>query len=179
MPSCPPGLFTKQFVERAALDPLDPARLFDEPPHTTTTFPESPQPINDNSPPAGTRRRCERLPDAEPHLYPFLTEKFYFTADGQDASDNLAPRVGGPTGAGWHKMLELFEVPSPVLGAIGPVIAGENRDWFREAARPGLINPNLIIDEEVFFGLIDDARLNLQEIRRLQPGPPRRHPGRR
>ncbi len=56
-------------------------------------------------------------------------------------------------------MFELFEVPSSVLGAIGPVASGENRDWLRQDVRPGQINLNLIIDEEVFFGVIDDPRL--------------------
>ena len=51
-------------------------------------------------------------------------------------------------------MLEFFEVPSPVIGATGPVAQGDNFDWFRQDVKPGLLNLNLIIDEEVFFGLM-------------------------
>ncbi len=68
-------------------------------------------------------------------------------------------KVGGPSSAGWHRMFEFFEVPSPVIGAVGPVAQGVNFDWYREARRPGLLNLNLIIDEEVFFGLLDEPRL--------------------
>jgi hypothetical protein len=62
---------------------------------------------------------------------------------------------------GWHKMLGFFEVPSSSNGAIGPVGLGTNFDWYRKDQRPGLLNLNLVIDEEVFFGLFDDMRLNL------------------
>ena len=64
--------------------------------------------------------------------------------------------VGGPGGAGWFKMLDFFEVPSPAFGAIGPVAQGQNYDWLRQDTRPGLLNLNLIIDEEVFLGLMGD-----------------------
>ena len=36
----------------------------------------------------------------------------------------------------------------------------ENFDWARTDVEPGLLNLNLIIDEEVFAGLFDDPRLN-------------------
>ncbi len=62
--------------------------------------------------------------------------------------------IGGPSGAGWHRMLDLFEVPSPAFGAIGPVALGSNYDWLRQDIRPGLLNLNLIVDEEVFLGLM-------------------------
>ena len=57
-------------------------------------------------------------------------------------------------------MLEFFEVPSSANGAIGTADGGNNYDWARNDLKPGLINLNLIIDEEVFAGLIDDSRLN-------------------
>jgi hypothetical protein len=172
VPSCPPGLFTKQFVELPLLGST--TKAVDQPPHIGTSgFPEwdtvaSPamQPIKD-APPSGDEEG-ETLPDARPHVYPYLSEKFFYSPDGTDTSSGV---VGGPTGAGWHKMLEFFEVPTPTLGGIGPVASGENRDWYREDRRPGLINPNLIIDEEVFFGLVDDPRLNQEEILDVTVGP--------
>ncbi len=57
-------------------------------------------------------------------------------------------------------MFDFFEVPSSAFGSIGPVAQGQNFDWSRDDRRPGQINLNLIIDEEVFLGLIDDPRLN-------------------
>ena len=65
--------------------------------------------------------------------------------------------IGGPSGAGWFKMFEFFEVPSPAFKAIGLVAAGVNYDWSRQDLKPGLLNLNLIIDEEVFLGLMGDS----------------------
>ncbi|QDV35898.1 hypothetical protein [Tautonia plasticadhaerens] len=99
----------------------------------------------------------------EVRSYPYLVDKFFYTSDPRTVIDPSVAgdghRVGGPTSAGWHRMLEFFEVPSPVLDAIGPVAQGVNFDWYRQDLRPGLLNPNLIVDEEVFFGLLDDPRL--------------------
>jgi hypothetical protein len=47
---------------------------------------------------------------------------------------------------------------------------GQNLDWLRRDVRPGQINLNLVIDEEVFFGIIDDARLNRGAV--VNPGVP-------
>lgn len=71
---------------------------------------------------------------------------------------------GGPSADGWHRMLEFFEVPSSMNGAIGPVTEGENGDWFRQTRVPGKLNLNLIVDEEVFMGLVDDPRINLNQV---------------
>ncbi len=57
-------------------------------------------------------------------------------------------------------MMEFFEVPSSANGAIGTADGGYNFDWARSDIKPGLLNLNLIIDEEVFAGLFDDPRLN-------------------
>ena len=54
-------------------------------------------------------------------------------------------------------MFEFFEVPSPAFGAIGEMASGSNFDWARQDIKPGLLNLNLIIDEEVFLGLMGNA----------------------
>ena len=59
----------------------------------------------------------------------------------------------GPGADGWFKMFEFFEVPSQSLGAIGSVAQGTDFDWARQDTKPGLLNLNLIIDEEVFFSI--------------------------
>jgi hypothetical protein len=66
---------------------------------------------------------------------------------------NRVPVVGGPGGDGWFKMFEFFEVPSQMTGAIGPVVQGANFDWARQDSKPGLMNINLIADEEAFFSI--------------------------
>ena len=50
-------------------------------------------------------------------------------------------------------MFEFFEVPSQSIGAIGPVATGSNFDWLRQDIKPGQLNLNLIMDEEVFFSI--------------------------
>jgi hypothetical protein len=149
VPGVPPALFTKHFTESLAVTASAP---LDVPP--ITTYPP-------NAPTLPT-----------PPTFPYLVDNFFYSGNGVVTTDNATtnpvvpgttgPVVGGPTGAGWHKMLEFFEVPAPNLGAIGPVASGENRDWARQDLRPGQINLNLIIDEEVFFGLFDDPRLNFK-----------------
>jgi hypothetical protein len=126
-----------------------------------------------------------------PRVHPYLVDKFYYNAlvdtngdgisdaiDGDrdgipDDVDNLPPAGvvdpvdlngdGTPdnTVDGWHQILEFFEIPSSQVGATGEVAYGDNSDWLRQDLRPGQLNLNLIIDEEVFFGLVDDPRLNL------------------
>jgi hypothetical protein len=120
-----------------------------------------------------------------PHTFPYLIDNFFYTASTEftypvnsssGATQGLPPPYpttvntttpptttllpyvgGGPSGAGWHKMLDFFEVPSPAFGAIGPVAQGANFDWVRQDTRPGLLNLNLIIDEEVFLGLMGNT----------------------
>ena len=72
----------------------------------------------------------------------------------------------GPSSGGWYKMFEVFEVPSPVIGAIGTVAQGVNYDWLRQDVRPGQLNLNLIMDEEVFLGLMGNAGVRIDN-----PGP--------
>jgi hypothetical protein len=69
------------------------------------------------------------------------------------SSSNGRPVVGGPAADGWYKMFEFLEVPSQASGAIGPVAQGANFDWARQDSKPGLMNINLVIDEEAFFAI--------------------------
>ena len=105
----------------------------------------------------------------QPHTFPYLVDRFFYTGastfyypptGGQMdpgatslAVANRVPVVGGPGGDGWFKMFEFFEVPSQMTGAIGPVAQGANFDWARQDSKPGLMNINLIADEEAFFSI--------------------------
>jgi large repetitive protein len=111
-----------------------------------------------------------------PHTYPYLVDKFFYTGAStflypplatpstafagpgvagttDPSSSSNQPVVGGPAADGWFKMFDFFEVPSQMIGAIGPVAQGNNFDWARQDTKPGLMNPNLIIDEEAFFAV--------------------------
>ncbi len=59
-------------------------------------------------------------------------------------------------------MFEFFEVPSQMIGAIGPVANGTNFDWARQDFKPGLLNLNLIVDEEVYDALLGKQAINQQ-----------------
>ncbi len=100
----------------------------------------------------------------QPETYPYLIDKFFYTGYGQTntldfrnntggANGTVLGTVGGYASDGWFKMFEFFEVPSQAYGAIGPVQNGFNFDWARQDAKPGLLNLNLIMDEEVFFSV--------------------------
>ena len=181
VPGCPPGLFTKQFVE----EPY-PGNIFANAAMTltatgtdyTNTFAKAPTGTTIAAPTGGTnpslvgRQNFIMVGGTLPAAltFPYLTDNFYYTAAsvsppiGAAALDagytHLTTEIGGWTGAGWHKMMEFFEVPSSANGAIGTADQGDNYDWYRADTKPGLLNLNLIIDEEVFAGLIDDPRLN-------------------
>lgn len=210
VPGCPPGLFTKFFVEEVPPNPAsynppaNPApddQTVTYPTNTTVAYPVTTEytgtrvwypyitppmhrpknTANPTPPPAssappypnptpnysdyvgralpGPRRDDSSTPPyalpAPPRIFPYLPDGFYY--DSFPAADTTLTQAG----VGWYKMFEFFDVPSPALGAIGPVAQGHNLDWYRQDLRPGQINLNLIIDEEVFFGLIDDPRLDL------------------
>jgi hypothetical protein len=206
VPGCPPGLFTKQFIEFAP--PIQGAKP------QPSTFAKGVY--------TGPNAKNFREPDDQaPPTFPYLMDEFFYTAQAEPASflaskttsPTLAPGVvwpdpgtgpapiradanfaaaptggvyasfplttpnptgtgptyyagpptptyvGGPSGAGWYKMFEFFEVPSPANGAIAPVRLGSNYDWARQDLRPGMLNLNLIIDEEVFFGVMSESWL--------------------
>ncbi len=183
VPGCPPGLFTKQFIEEAY-----PGNVFSNMGATATATGTDDRdflaggllvtgatsavvaPSGMTNPSLVGRKNFHvtNLP-AWPS-YPYLSDNFYYSAasvtppssgSGLDAKYTaLTTEIGGWTGAGWHKMLEFFEVPSSANGAIGTADGGNNYDWARSDIKPGLLNINLIIDEEVFAGLVDDPRLN-------------------
>lgn len=194
VPASAPGLFTKQFIE-TPVNPLAIGGLpatgpqGDQFPFSRSTTPvaggTAPTRVNVGPPwvvPYGGQLDGNPFPATTVPVYPYLPDQFFYTAANSNffwdpASSSFiydhspaiggTPVVGGASGAGWHKMLELFEVPSSAMGSIGPVSQGMNFDWYREDRRPGQLNLNLIIDEEVFFGLIDDelvAKLNKREM---------------
>ncbi len=164
VPGCPPGLFTKQFVE---MQPPLPN------PNYPMGFPSTPYIVAPGSNPPGYPSAAVPFNKTGstydyPRTYPYLVDNFFYTA-APDPNLNYnangtasGPVVGGANSAGWHRMLELVEVPSSANGAIGPVSAGVNLDWYRQDMKPGLLNLNLIIDQEVFLGLLDDPRINTQ-----------------
>lgn len=211
VPGCPPGLFTKFFVEEVPPNPLaynPPANPAPDDqtvtypganaeytgtrvwyPYTTppkhrpknTSNPTPPPASTDPSYPnpapnysdyvgrgfPGAKKDDTSTPPyafpAPPRVYPYLPDGFYYDDFPHFplVEASLADTSLTQAGVGWYKMLEFFDVPPPSLGAIGPVAQGHNLDWYRQDLRPGQINLNLIIDEEVFFGLIDDPRLDL------------------
>ena len=180
VPGCPPGLFTKQFVELAPMPPSTTTTPTVRPPADAFPVPTPSRPTRRHdarrSPaphaasgaqrrgrvPRGHRR--DRTPTgtvAQPHTYPYLVDKFFYSGYGGPASHHatIPPAdpggvVDGPGADGWFKMFEFFEVPSQSLGAIGPVAQGTDFDWARQDIKPGLLNLNLIIDEEVFFSVL-------------------------
>jgi hypothetical protein len=183
VPSIGPGRFTKMFVENqpqlglGRRDPTPRIKPDDNPPNYAMTPPYSAN--------YGTELRDE------PSVYPYLSDRFFYTAAKQEGyvtplatvtGSGPVPAIltpggsgdmfGSPSADGWHRMLEFFEVPSNMNGAIGPVTEGENGDWSRQFRVPGKLNLNLITDEEVFMGLLDEARVNLAEIDTTVDVPP-------
>lgn len=175
VPACGPGLFTKQFAEFAPSAPNEPGfkaaaagALITN--YGSITTKPTPLTAGPTGPIADARISQPFLyrgtaSPVEPHTYPYLVDKFFYTgANPTSGTDTLynytaSPRaevgtVGGYAADGWFKMLEFFEVPSQSTGSIGLVEDGTNFDWARQDVRPGLLNLNLIIDEEVFFGLL-------------------------
>ena len=153
VPGCPPGLFTKQFAEFAP--PQSNSHLFAQ------VVPQS-APPSIITPPAtaATAFVTGETPNpVTPHTFPYLVDKFFYSGYGGPVPPATSPPadpgsvVGGPGSDGWFKMFEFFEVPSQMIGAIGPVAQGTDFDWLRQDTKPGLLNLNLIIDEEVFFSV--------------------------
>ncbi len=119
------------------------------------TYPYSQPAFNNNTP-------------VQPHAFPYLVDRFFYTGastffypptgavidpGSPTLLTNKVPVVGGPGGDGWYKMFEFFEVPSQSNGAVGPVALGANFDWARQDTKPGLMNLNLIVDEEAFYAV--------------------------
>ena len=59
-------------------------------------------------------------------------------------------------------MFEFFEVPSQMIGAVGPVAQGTNFDWLA-GHQAGAAQLNLIIDEEVFFSVFGSQSTNFNQ----------------
>jgi hypothetical protein len=196
VPGCPPGLFTKQFVE---LPPMVPSVTpvinasgfytnFPVPGTPGTTFPPPNPPT-----PTASATAAPAVPNAysytaptagplQPHTYPYLVDKFFYsgaslpapTAAATTFADTDTPLQSINTAAsdGWFKMLDFFEVPSQMNGAIGSVAQGTNFDWARQDIKPGLLNINLIIDEEVFFSVLGKQAYNTASLGLTPPADP-------
>jgi len=182
VPGCPPGLFTKQFAEfppsaanvtnffsQVTPLPSGPAAQYSALPLAPVASPGAPVQATASIPFNATVAT-----PLTPHAFPYLVDKFFYTA-ASPATVPTNATFGDQTGDGWFKMFEFFEVPSQMIGAVGPVAQGTDFDWLRQDRKPGLINLNLIIDEEVFcsvFGLQDSnftqRLLNFAQL----PGPP-------
>jgi hypothetical protein len=96
----------------------------------------------------------------QPHTFPYLNDQFFYSGYGGAATIDPGLQVGGYSADGWFKMFEFFEVPSQALGAIGTVASGTNFDWMRQDIKPGQLNLNMIIDEEVFFSLTGQQHIS-------------------
>jgi hypothetical protein len=162
VPRCAPGLFTKKFAEQAPPVPLPPAGA----PFVT--------------PPSLRPASLRAVPDSIPQTYPYLADEFFYTGAPESAPPHWIPPppedaryVGGPSGAGWYRMLEFFEVPSRSRRATGRVSQGMNFDAARQDRRPGLLNLNLIIDEEAFLSVMGQQPLNFDQSASQANGLPR------
>ncbi|SIO11677.1 hypothetical protein SAMN05444166_2535 [Singulisphaera sp. GP187] len=228
VPGCPPGLFTKQFVEVSS-------NLVGVPPLVTpplagfltgmetlpsvykkpTTAPAAGSPL---PPPVGTAMMTAPT-TSQPRTFPYLMDEFFYTAQSEPAPpylptaatvpvagqwpdpasgpapihqpSNFNPSfpitavgtpdpllsaiphyIGGPSQAGWFRMFEFLDVPSPANGSIGTVAQGTNYDWARQDLKPGLLNINLIADEEVFFSVMSESWLKtLGYVRNIAAAP--------
>ncbi|MDR3620331.1 MAG: hypothetical protein P4L85_13355 [Paludisphaera borealis] len=148
VPGCPPGLFTKLFAEFAPSAANVAGNYF------TGTAVQTPTP----SPKLIVNPATAF--NTDPRTYPHLVDQLFYSSASpahQTPPNPAWDTVYGPSSGGWYKMFEVFEVPSPVIGAIGTAAQGVNFDWLRQDVRPGQINLNLIMDEEVFLGLMGNA----------------------
>jgi hypothetical protein len=197
VPGCPPGLFTKQFVE---LPPMVPSAtpfggagytnfpVAGTPAGSTFIFPPpnplNPPPVQQGSifPPVPPNAYSYPGPAGgalQPHTYPYLVDKFFYSGASLPLAalpaavppnanaantDTAQQSVNTAASDGWFKMLEFFEVPSSMNGAIGPVAEGTNFDWARQDIKPGQLNLNLIVDEEVFYSVLGRQLYNQANI---------------
>jgi large repetitive protein len=163
VPGCPPGLFTKQFAEFATSRMS--SGLFSQ-----VQPMSAPAPIIAPFVTAATAFVTGSASNPMPtHTFPYLVDKFFYTG-ASTAADTGGTLVGGPTGDGWFRMFAFLEIPSPILGATGPIARGTDFDWERQDRRPGQLNLNLIVDEEAFFSVVgqQDADFNQRWLNFIQ-----------
>ena len=96
-------------------------------------------------------------PRGRAHTYPYLVDEFFYSAD------NVARQHGRRDRRADRRRLvqdvRVLRGPQPGLrGRSARSTRGTNFDWYRQDLKPGLLNLNLIIDEEVFFGLMSTTR---------------------
>ncbi len=165
VPGCPPGLFTKQFAEFApsSANVTSTFSLVTPLPSTVTaaTLKKLPAAPATASNAFNTVSGVSSTSPLSPHSFPYLVDKFFYT--GASPTSATTSLFGDATGDGWFKMFEFFEVPNQMIGAISPVAQGTNFDWLRQDIKPGLVNLNLIIDEEVFFSVFGSQDQNFNQ----------------
>jgi len=171
VPGCPPGLFTKQFAEFApgsyanTLGTTGVGLYASFKPQLMLPATPLPLPVvfTNSSMPFQGPAPITVASTLVPHTFPYLSDKFFYTGaslplafpgGGTLGSDTFGQSVSTAASDGWFKMFEFFEVPSPMIGSIGPVAQGTNFDWARQDMKTGLLNLNLIADEEVFFSVL-------------------------
>ena len=162
VPGCPPGLFTKQFAEFAPSS-ANVTSIFSQVTPLASSLTHTQLGARPIAPKAASNAFNAVPPTfpLRPHTFPYLVDKFFYT--GASPTTATTSLFGDPTGDGWFKMFEFFEVPSQMIGAVGPVAQGTNFDWLRQDTKPGLINLNLIIDEEVFFSVFGSQDQNFNQ----------------
>ena len=163
VPGCPPGLFTKQFAEFAPSSTNVTSFFSKVTPLSTLTSAQLQMTLPTTAVGifSGPFNGVPPTPPLTPHTFPYLVDKFFYT--GASPTTATTSLFGDPTGDGWFKMFEFFEVPSQMIGAVGPVAQGTNFDWLRQDTKPGLINLNLIIDEEVFFSVFGSQNTSFSQ----------------
>lgn len=165
VPGCPPGLFAQQFAEQApsATFPtaVPPGRGSNGVPSTTIPVAGAPS--------WGAAKAFLGGTPPPPHNFPYLVDKFYYTPFPLASP---TPLFGDRGGDGWFKMFEFFEVPTPADGSIAPIAQGANFDWQRQDLRPGMLNLNLIMDEEPLYAVLgqQDGDFN-QQLLNFTPMP--------
>jgi hypothetical protein len=175
VPGCPPGLLTKQFVEFA---PGSSTTYIFQAASTPLSVPLTKIPVAPTAPTAGSPSGPVTPASASTpfstgalasgtalvaHTFPYLMDKFFYTGASLPLTfpgsitlgiDTFKSSVNTASSDGWFKMFEFFEVPSQMIGAIGPVAQGSNFDWQRQDLKAGQLNLNLIVDEEAFFSVV-------------------------
>ena len=95
--------------------------------------------------------------DPQPRTYPYLNDEFFYTGfGGVGHASTFAGRTGGRLrGRRLVQDVRVFRGSRARRSAADRVRwrTGSNFDWLRQDIKPGQLNLNLIMDEEVFFSI--------------------------